>query len=221
MDRIELARFIDHTVLKAEAVEADIVKLCDEAEEYKLGAVCIAPLWVPLAAQRLSGSMVNVCTVIGFPLGYSTSYIKGFEAAKAVADGAKEVDMVIPIGLLKAGTDAAVEQDVASVVAAAKKENADALVKVIIECCYLNEDEKRRACSLSVRAGADFVKTSTGFGSGGATIEDVRLMRVVVGEKVGVKAAGGIRTTEQALAMIEAGANRIGTSNGIAIVQGL
>lgn len=213
-----IAGMIDHTLLKANAVEEEIVKLVNEAKQYSFASVCINPTWVSKAAELLAETPdVKVCTVIGFPLGATTPETKAFEAANAIDNGAKEVDMVINIGALKDKQDKLVERDIRAVVEAAK---GKALVKVIIETCLLTDEEKVRACELSVKAGADFVKTSTGFSTGGATVEDVRLMRQTVGPNVGVKASGGIRSREDALAMIEAGASRIGASSGIAIVTG-
>ena len=213
-----IAGYIDHTNLKAYATGEDIIKLCREAMEYGFYAVCVNPYRVKLAKETLKGSGVRVATVIGFPLGATPTEVKVFEARKALEDGADELDMVINIGALKDGDYDYVRNDIAEVVKVAHEKNAK--VKVIIETCYLTEEEKVKACELAKEAGADFVKTSTGFGTGGATVEDVRLMRKVVGEGMGVKAAGGIRTYEQALAMIEAGATRLGTSSGVKIVEG-
>ncbi|WP_461867127.1 deoxyribose-phosphate aldolase [Thermococcus sp.] len=216
---IEIAKFIDHTNLKAYATKEDIIKLCDEAKKYGFYAVCVNPYRVKLAKDYLSekGSNIKVATVIGFPLGATPTEVKVAEAKKALDDGADELDMVINIGALKDGDYDYVRKDIEEVVKVAHEKEAK--VKVIIETCYLTEVEKIKACELAKEAGADFVKTSTGFGTGGATVEDVRLMRKVVGEEMGVKAAGGIRTYEQALAMIEAGATRIGTSSGVKIMK--
>jgi deoxyribose-phosphate aldolase len=208
-----LASYIDHTRLKADATEAQITRLCEEAREHRFASVCVNPRWVPLCARMLAGSGVAVCTVIGFPLGASSSAVKAAEARQAVEDGAGELDMVISVGDLKAGNDDDVLDDIRGVVKAA----AGRTVKVIIEACLLTDEEKTRACKLAMAAGADFVKTSTGFSTGGATVHDVELMRAAVGPNFGVKAAGGIRTRKDALAMIAAGANRIGASAGIAI----
>ena len=208
-----LASYIDHTLLKADATEAQITRLCAEAREHRFASVCVNPRWVALCAQLLAGSGVRVCTVIGFPLGASSSAIKAAETRQAVADGADELDMVISVGDLKAGNYEFVRADIRGVVKAAEGRT----VKVIIEACLLTDEEKSLACKLAMAAGADFVKTSTGFSSGGATVADVKLMRAAVGPNFGVKAAGGIRTRQDALAMIEAGANRIGASAGIAI----
>lgn len=201
-----LAAYIDHTLLKPEATEKDILKLTAEAAQYHFASVCIHPYWVKLAARELAGTGVKVCTVIGFPLGATTAETKAFETKKAIGDGADEIDMVINIGALKSGNTEAVEADIRAVVEAAQGK----LVKVIIETCLLTNEEKELACRLSVKAGAHFVKTSTGFSTGGATVEDVKLMRQTVGDKAGVKASGGIHTKAEAEAMIEAGATRIG-----------
>ncbi len=215
----DLARMIDHTLLKANATETEIVKLAEEAKEYQFASVCVNPTWVKTAAEILKeADGVKVCTVIGFPLGATTSETKAFETKNAIENGATEVDMVINIGALKDKQFDFVEQDIKAVVAAAK---GKALTKVIIETCLLTDEEKEMACKLSVRAGADFVKTSTGFSTGGATVEDIRLMRKIVGPEIGVKASGGVRSLEDAQKMIEAGATRIGASSGIAIVNGL
>ena len=212
-----IATFIDHTLLKPEATKADIIALCQEAKEYGFATVCVQPSWVRVAAEELKDTAVGVTTVIGFPLGATTSFTKAAETRDAIANGATEVDMVIPIGLLKADEGLAVYEDISAVVRAAA---GDVVVKVIIETGMLTDEEKRTACTLAKEAGADFVKTSTGFGPGGATVEDIRLMRSVVGEQMCVKASGGVRTYEDALSIIEAGANRIGASSGIAIVTG-
>lgn len=210
-----LAAYIDHTLLKPEATEKDILKLTAEAVQYHFASVCIHPYWVKLAAKELAGTDVKVCTVIGFPLGATTAETKAFETKKAIEDGADEIDMVINIGALKSGDTEAVEADIRAVVKAAQGK----LVKVIIETCLLTNEEKELACRLAVKAGAHFVKTSTGFSTGGATIEDVKLMRQTVGDKAGVKASGGIHTKAEAEAMIEAGATRIGASSGVKIVS--
>lgn len=210
-----LAKKIDHTLLKADAVKEQIVTLCEEAKEHNFYSVCVNPTWVDEASKQLEGSDVEVCTVIGFPLGANTTATKEFETKDAIENGATEVDMVINIGQLKAKDDGAVEKDIRAVVDAAK---GKALVKVIIEASLLTEEEKVRACELSVKAGADYVKTSTGFSTGGATAEDIKLMRETVGPDIGVKASGGVRDKKDALAMIEAGASRIGASSGIKIV---
>ena len=214
----DISRYIDHTNLRAYATEDDIIRLCDEAKEYGFYAVCVNPYRVRLAKERLKGTDVKVASVIGFPLGATPTEVKVFEAKKALEDGADELDMVINIGALKDGDYEYVRKDIEEVVKVAREKGA--IVKVIIETCYLTDEEKVKACELAKEAGAHFVKTSTGFGTGGATVEDVRLMRKVVGPEMGVKAAGGIRTYEQAVAMIEAGATRIGTSSGVKIVEG-
>lgn len=212
---MEYNKLIDHTLLKTDACKADLDKLLAEAKEYEFASVCVSPIWVKYAAEFLKDSPVKVCTVIGFPQGMHTSAVKAFETKQAIADGADEVDMVIPVGLLKDGEDAAVEADIKAVVDAA----AGKLTKVIIETCLLNDEEKVRACELAKAAGADFVKTSTGFSTGGATVADVALMRKTVGPSMGVKASGGVRTREDAEQMVAAGATRIGTSNGVKIVS--
>lgn len=213
---MDMAKYIDHTMLRTEARQGDIDKLIAEAKAYRFAAVCVSPVWVSYAAARLAGTGVKVCTVVGFPQGAAATEVKAFEAKKAVEDGAEEVDMVIPVGFLKDGAYDYVEQDIAAVVAAV---HGKALVKVIIETCLLTDEEKRVACRRARAAGADFVKTSTGFAAHGATAEDVRLMRETVGPAMGVKAAGGIRTRADAEAMIAAGATRIGTSCGADIVR--
>ncbi|MEH7524175.1 deoxyribose-phosphate aldolase [Bacillus sp. JJ1503] len=213
-----VAGMIDHTLLKADATKEQIEKICAEAKEYQFASVCINPAWVKLSSQLLSGTDVKVCTVIGFPLGASTPETKEFETKNAIENGATEVDMVINIGALKSGDHELVERDIRAVVNAAK---GKALTKVIIETSLLSEEEKVRACEISVKAGADFVKTSTGFSTGGATVEDIALMRKTVGPNIGVKASGGVRSAEDAQKMIQAGATRIGASSGAAIVNGL
>ena len=213
---MELAKMIDHTNLKASAVKEEILKLTQEAKDYQFASVCVNPTWVELAAQELKDTDVKVCTVIGFPLGANTKEVKVYETKDAIEKGAQEIDMVINIGKLKDGDYDYVESEIAGVVEASK---GKAIVKVIIETCLLTDDEKKQVCSVAVKAGADFVKTSTGFSTGGATIDDVSLMRKTVGAHVGVKASGGIRTKEDAQAMVHAGATRIGASSGIAIVS--
>ncbi|RSK27898.1 deoxyribose-phosphate aldolase [Bacillus sp. HMF5848] len=214
----DVAKMIDHTALKADTTKQAIIKLCEEAKEYTFASVCVNPTWVKLAAELLKGTEVKVCTVIGFPLGANTPETKAFETTDAIKNGATEVDMVINIGALKDGDDELVERDVRAVVDAAA---GKALTKVIIETSLLTDEEKVRACQISVKAGTDFVKTSTGFSTGGATVEDIALMRKTVGPDIGVKASGGVRDVAGAKAMIEAGATRIGASAGIAIVKGL
>ena len=212
---MDLAKMIDHTNLKASTVKEEILRLTQEAKDYQFASVCVNPTWVELAAQELKGTDVKVCTVIGFPLGANTKEVKVYETKDAIEKGAEEIDMVINIAKLKDGDDDYVESEIAGVVEASK---GKAIVKVIIETCLLTDDEKKQVCSLAVKAGADFVKTSTGFSTGGATVEDVALMKQTVGAHVGVKASGGIRSKEDAQAMVHAGATRIGASSGIAIV---
>lgn len=214
---MELNQYIDHTLLKADSTQSQIDTILAEAKKYNFASVCLNPTWVSYAADALKDSDVKVCTVIGFPLGANTSAVKAFETKNAVENGADEVDMVINIGRAKDGDFAYVEEDIKAVVEA----SGDKLVKVIIEACLLTDDEKVKACLAAKAAGADFVKTSTGFSTGGATAEDVRLMRQTVGPDMGVKAAGGARSLADAQAFIEAGASRIGTSAGIAIIEGL
>lgn len=216
MENIRIAGMIDHTILKPEATEAQVVKLCEEAKEYEFASVCINPGMVKLAAKCLKDSKVDVCTVIGFPLGANTSEVKAFETEDAIKNGATEVDMVINVGKLKEGNLEYVKNDIKAVVDAAK---GKALTKVIIETCLLTDEEKVVACKLAKEAGADFVKTSTGFSTGGATAADIKLMRETVGPDMGVKASGGVRTKEDALTMIENGATRIGASASIAICK--
>lgn len=211
----EIAKYIDHTLLKPDATEAAIKKLCDEAKRYGFKSVCVNPSRVGFAANELEGSGVLPCCVIGFPLGATLSEVKAFEAEAAIKAGAKELDMVMNIGAAKDGNWTLVENDIHAVVTAA---NRKTLVKVIIETCLLTDDEKGEACRCAMRAGADFVKTSTGFSIGGATEHDISLMRQTVGEKMGVKASGGIHTPEQAERLIAAGASRIGASNGIKLI---
>lgn len=217
MDRTKLASMIDHTVLKPEATRGEVEKLCREAVEYGFASVCINPYYVKMAAGLVSGSSVKVCTVIGFPLGANTTEVKTFEAVKAVEEGATEVDMVINVGALKDKDYEVVYNDIKSIVDSVK---GKAIVKVILETCLLTDEEKIKACELCKEAGADFVKTSTGFSKGGATTQDIELMRKAVGPDMGVKASGGVRTYEDAAAMVEAGASRIGASASIKIVQG-
>ena len=216
-DPVALAAMIDHTALKPETTADHIRRLCAEAAEHRFASVCVNPSYVALAAAELSESAVPVCTVVGFPLGATPAAVKAYETATALLDGATEIDMVIDVGALKSGNTQLVHDDIAAVVEQAHA--ADALVKVIIEAALLTDEEKVAACLLVVAAGADYVKTSTGFGPGGATAADVALMRRVVGPAIGVKAAGGIKTYADARAMIAAGASRIGASAGIAIVE--
>jgi deoxyribose-phosphate aldolase len=212
-----VAAMIDHTLLKPDATRAEIEKLCREAAEFHFATVCINPTWVKVAAQLLRGSGVGVCTVVGFPLGATTADVKHYETRRVIFDGAAEVDMVINIGALKSGDLQTVERDIAAVVGPCREANV--ISKVIIEAALLNDDEKIAACTLSKAAGADFVKTSTGFASGGATAHDVALMRRIVGADMGVKAAGGVRDYEGLKAMVAAGASRVGASAGVKIVQ--
>jgi deoxyribose-phosphate aldolase len=211
------ASLIDHTLLKPEATDDDIRKLCEEAARYHFASVCVNPTWVRAASCNLRGSGVPVCTVIGFPLGATLPDVKAYEARRAILDGAREVDMVINIGALKSGDDALVEYDIRAVVEAAHE--YDVTCKVIIETALLTNEEKVRACLAAKQAGADFVKTSTGFSKGGATVADVALMRQVVGSELGVKASGGVKGLEDARKMVEAGATRIGASVGVKIAQ--
>ena len=211
------ASLIDHTLLKPEASEADIRKLCDEAAQFGFASVCVNPGWVKRATEFLRGSGVPVCTVIGFPLGATLPDVKAYEARRAIFDGAREVDMVINIGALKSGDDCAVEEDIRSVADAAHENSV--LCKVIIETALLTDEEKVRACLAAKNANADFVKTSTGFSKGGATVHDIALMRRTVGSALGVKASGGVKGIDDARAMFEAGATRIGASVGVKIAQ--
>ena len=211
------ASLIDHTLLKPEASEADIRRLCDEAAQFGFASVCVNPTWVKRAAEILRGTGVPVCTVIGFPLGATLPDVKAYEARRAIFNGAREVDMVINVGALKSGDDCGVEDDIRAVVEAGHENRV--LVKVIIETALLTDEEKVRACLASKNAGADFVKTSTGFAKGGATVEDVSLMRRTVGSALGVKASGGVKGIDDARAMFEAGATRIGASVGVKIAQ--
>ncbi|WP_019319701.1 deoxyribose-phosphate aldolase [Streptococcus mutans] len=213
---MKINQYIDHTLLKPESRQDQIDKLIREAKTYNFASVCINPTWVSYAAKALEGTDIKVCTVIGFPLGATTSAVKAFETKDAISYGADEVDMVINIGQAKSGHFAFVEEDIRAVVEA----SGDKLVKVIIETCLLTDKEKIKACQAAVAAGADFVKTSTGFSTAGARLDDVRLMRQTVGPDVGVKAAGGTRSLEDAQAFIEAGATRIGTSAGVTIMEG-
>ncbi len=213
---MKLNKYIDHTLLKADASQEQIETLIEEAKKYDFASVCVNPTWVSFAAQALKATDVKVCTVIGFPLGANTPELKAFETSDAIQNGANEIDMVINIGALKSRNFDLVERDIRAVVEAAK----GTLVKVIIETCLLTDDEKVKACQIAQKAGADFVKTSTGFSTGGATVEDVALMRKTVGPDMGVKASGGARSYEDALAFIKAGATRIGASSGVAIMEG-
>lgn len=213
---MKLNKYIDHTLLKQDATEQQINRLLSEAREYDFASVCVNPCWVLHAKTALVDTDVKVCTVVGFPLGATTSAVKAYETKEAIQNGADEIDMVINVGALKSGNAALVESDIRAVVEA----SGDKLVKVIIEACLLTDEEKVLACQLAQKAGADFVKTSTGFSTGGATLPDVQLMRQTVGSDMGVKAAGGARSYADAVAFVEAGATRIGTSSGVAILKG-
>lgn len=213
---MSIASYIDHTLLKADADAGQIDKLCAEAAEYHFASVCVNPWFVPRCVKNLKGTGVKVCTVIGFPLGATTTETKVFEALQAVRSGAEEIDMVVNLSAVKSGSFQAVEQEIQALAAVAE---GSAKLKVILETCLLTREEKIRVCQIAKRAGADFVKTSTGFSTGGATREDVALMRETVGPEMGVKASGGIRDYATARAMIEAGATRIGASAGVAIVK--
>jgi deoxyribose-phosphate aldolase len=212
-----IAELIDHTLLKPEADEEQIRRLCEEAARYGFATVCVNPTWVRLTASLLRGAPAGVCTVVGFPLGANAPDVKIYETRRAIFDGADEIDMVINVGALKSKDYGKVEEDILGVVCCCKE--AGVLSKVIIEAALLDHEEKIKACTLAAAAGADFVKTSTGFGPGGATVEDVALLRQVVGEKIGVKAAGGIRDAATASRMVEAGATRIGASAGVRIIN--
>src|SRR6266511_2439538 len=212
-----LSSMIDHTLLKPDATRQDIEALCREAAQFKFATVCVNPTWVALCAKLLSSSGVGVCSVVGFPLGATTADVKGYETQRAIFDGAREIDMVINVGALKSGDLRVVERDIESVTGPCR--SCGALSKVIIEAALLTDDEKVTACTLAKAAGADYVKTSTGFGPGGATAADVALMRRVVGDEMGVKAAGGVKDYEALKAMVAAGATRVGASAGVKIVQ--
>jgi deoxyribose-phosphate aldolase len=212
-----IAKLIDHTLLRPEATRADILQLCRESIEYHFASVCVNAYWVPLAASQLAGSDVKVCTVVGFPLGATSTEAKVGETEAALRAGAQEIDMVLNIGALRGDDDRAVEEEIALVAAASHR--GGSIVKVILETCLLSDDQKIAACMLAKMAGADFVKTSTGFGSSGATVHDVELMRRAVGPDLGVKASGGIRTLDDLLKMLAAGATRIGASASVKIVE--
>ena len=213
---MEVNKYIDHTILKPETTKAQILTLCEEAKQFNFASVCVNPTWVATCANELKGTDVKVCTVIGFPLGATFKEVKAYETKLAIENGASEIDMVINVGAAKDQNWELVYEDIKAVVEAAN----GVLVKVIIETCLLTDEEKVKACEMAVKAGAHFVKTSTGFSTGGATGADVALMRQTVGESVGVKASGGVRTAEDMKVMVEAGANRIGTSGGVSLVQG-
>ena len=216
METKNIAKMIDHTLLKQDASATQITKLCEDAKKYNFCSVCVNSSYVPLAAQVLKGSDVKVCTVVGFPLGAASTKAKVAETTEAIEQGANEIDMVINVGFVKSENYDYIRSDIAAIVAAAK---GKALVKVIIETCLLTDDEKVKVCKIAKEVGADFVKTSTGFSTGGATVEDIALMRKTVGPDMGVKASGGVRSYDTAMAMIEAGATRLGTSSGIDIVN--
>lgn len=219
ISRLELAGLIDHTLLRPDTAPDDIVRLCDEAKQYGFAAVCVNPCYVAEASKELGASAVSVCSVVGFPLGAGTPQVKAFEAAEVVRDGADEIDVVINIGFLKGGLLDRVKSDLEGVVESARRVNRFAIVKVILETCLLTDSEKIKACLMAVESGADFVKTSTGWGKGGATVTDVALLKQIVGSSAGIKASGGIRDLATAIYMLEAGATRIGTSSGPAIVD--
>lgn len=216
MKKVELAKMMDHTLLKATATPEEVKKICEEALHINAASVCVNPYYVPLVKHMLTGSEVKVCTVIGFPLGANTTEVKAFETKDAIAKGAEEIDMVINIGALLTGDTETVYRDIRAVIEAAD----GTLVKVIIETCYLSDEQKKRACQLALKAGADFVKTSTGFGTGGATPHDVELMRGVVGDRMKIKASGGIRSYAHAMTAIASTADRLGVSASMAILEG-
>ena len=219
LKRDQMAEIIDHTLLKATASEKDILLLCEEAGMYGFGYVCVNPCWIKKAAAELSGTKTRICTVIGFPLGATTTLTKLGEATEAMHNGCSGVDLVINLGALKSGYYRQVEEEIKAIADAVSAYHKDGHVKVIIETCYLSNQEKKDACLIARNAGACFVKTSTGFGSAGATVEDVTLIKSVIGQEMGIKAAGGIKTLAQAVAFVEAGATRLGTSSGIAIIK--
>jgi deoxyribose-phosphate aldolase len=215
---IELNRMIDHTLLKPDATSEDIRRVCDEAKRYKFFSVCVNTHYVPLVFSELNGTDIKVCSIAGFPLGAMETKVKAYEAERAILEGASEIDMVLNVGSFKSGEEEFTKDDIAGVVAAC---SGQAIVKVIIEAALLSDEEKIQACKLAVEGGASFVKTSTGFGPPGANVKDVRIMREAVGPEIGVKASAGIRTAKFALELVEAGANRIGTSAGVAIMEEL
>ncbi|HID90502.1 TPA: deoxyribose-phosphate aldolase [Candidatus Bathyarchaeota archaeon] len=219
MTRERLAKLIDHTVVRPYATEGDVRKACDEAKRHGFASVCVNPCYVSLASRLLRGTGIGVCVVIGFPFGATLPSVKAFEAKEVIRRGADEIDVVINIGALKSGNYDLVRRDIESVVEVAKARGV--LTKVIIEACYLTDEEKEAACKVAKDAGADFIKTSTGYGPAGATVHDVKLIRAVVGDEMGIKASGGISDAERAVAMIRAGATRIGTSNGVRVVESL
>ncbi len=217
MNAQQIAAMIDHTLLKADGTKQDIIKLCEEAKQYNFATVCVNPYWVSIAFKALLGSKVGITTVIGFPLGASSTFTKATEAKDAIANGATEIDMVLNVGAMKSGDFQAVEEDIRQV---AQVCQGKAILKVIIETCYLTNQEKQQAAQMCKLAGANFVKTSTGFGPAGATLEDIQLIRETVGATMGIKASGGVRDLAFALQLIGAGATRLGTSSGIALVTG-
>jgi deoxyribose-phosphate aldolase len=221
LSREQLAKMIDHSLLHPSLTTEDIEKGCAEAIKYRFAAVVVNPAHILVIARTLQGSPVKVCSVISFPFGLSPPEVKAQEAKTVLGEGAREIDMVMNFSALRSGHPDIVQNDIRAVVNEAKGFSKDVIVKVILENCYLSEEQKKQACTLAAQAGADYVKTSTGFGTSGATVEDVRLMRKTVGKELSVKAAGGIRTLDQALAMIEAGANRIGTSASVSIIEAL
>lgn len=214
---MRIQQYIDHTLLKPQASEEDIIKICAEAKKYEFASVCVNAYYTSLVSKELQGSKVKTCIVVGFPLGATTKEVKAFEAKQAIENGADEIDMVVNIGAIKSNKYDVVKEDIKAVVEAA---SGRALVKVILETCLLTDEEKVKVCEIAKEVGANFVKTSTGFSTGGATVHDIKLMRETVGEEMGVKASGAVRTTEDAKAVIEAGASRIGASSSIAIVEG-
>jgi deoxyribose-phosphate aldolase len=214
---MKIAQYIDHTLLKPQASEEDVIKICDEAKEYGFASVCVNGYYTSLVKRELEGTSVKTCVVVGFPLGATTKEVKAFEAKQAIENGAEEIDMVINVGAVKSNKYDVVKQDIKAVVDAA---SGKALVKVILETCLLTDEEKVRVCEIAKEVGANFVKTSTGFSTGGATVHDIKLMRETVGKDMGVKASGAVRTAEDAKAVIEAGASRIGASSSISIVLG-
>ncbi|MEK6265501.1 MAG: deoxyribose-phosphate aldolase [Clostridium sp.] len=214
---MKIEQYIDHTLLKQQASEEDIIKICREAKEYGFASVCANAYYASLVSKELKGSNVKTCIVVGFPLGATTKEVKAFEAKQAIENGAQEIDMVVNVGAIKSNKYDVVKEDIKAVVEASK---GSALVKVILETCLLTDEEKVKVCQIAKEAGANFVKTSTGFSTGGATVHDIKLMRETVGAEMGVKASGAVRTTQDAKAVIEAGASRIGASSSIAIVNG-
>ena len=214
---MKIAQYIDHTLLKPQASEEDVIKICDEAKEYGFASVCVNAYYTSLVKRELEGTSVKTCVVVGFPLGATTKEVKAFEAKQAIENGAQEIDMVINVGAVKSNKYDVIKEDIKAVVDAS---SGKALVKVILETCLLTDEEKVKVCEIAKEVGANFVKTSTGFSTGGATVHDIKLMRETVGKEMGVKASGAVRTAEDAKAVIEAGASRIGASSSISIVLG-